>query len=440
MKKLLITFSVLTTLLFSACEDNSDIGLDIQENDDLVNTTLIDTLTLDLSTVLFNETIKTNNSYYLMVGSTSDPVTGVVNAKSYFQIVPQFNRGGAPVDGVVFDSATVQFEVGLDASGTPYAYGDLSQEVQFSLKELSSSLEVRDYSPLEEVSTLSTNVLLNSSFLLNPYSNAVISSRIDDELAARLFNDYIDSTSFTSKFKGFEISTTSAKAIVGFKSYDATSLDNSKTKVVLHFHQASDGTALTTSLLPSPSSLRFNHIKADFSNTKLSALAKSGDFVSEDVTSNVYLKNGVGLAIQIDIPYLSKFITEIGGSAINKAELEIYIESNSTTSYLNEPVDILTLYNGSTTEKKPLYNADGTLNGIKIDKTTSSVVGYNTTSQKYVFPLTSHLQKVSVGENAASNLFIFPFGNSTSVQQSVIQGMNAADPAKRPKLKIYYTK
>lgn len=440
MKKLLITFSVLTTLLFSACEDNSDIGLNLQENDDLVNTTLIDTLTLDLNTVLFNETIKTNGSYYLMVGSTTDPATGVVNAKSYFQIVPQFNRGGVPVDNVVFDSATVQFEIGVDADGYPYAYGDFSQEVQFSLKELSSSIDDREYSSLEELTTVNTNVLKNSNFVLNPTSNRVISTRINDELATRLFNDYVDSSGFTSKFKGFEISTTSAKAIVGFKSYDGTTSDSTKTKVVLHFHLASDGTPLTASLLPSAASLRFNHIKGDFSNTKLSSLSNSGNFVNEGETSNVYLKNGVGLAVQIDIPYLSKFITEIGASAINKAELEIYIESNSTSSYLNEPVDILTLYNGSTTEKKPVFNTDGTLSGINIDRTSSSIVGYNATNQKYVFPITSHLQKVAVGDNAISNLFIFPFGNSSSVHQSVIQGMNAADPTKRPKLKIYYTK
>lgn len=168
MKKTLSFLAIAISLSFISCDDESDIGLALQNNDDLLKTTLIDTLTLELSSVLFNETIDTDSASVILFGNYEEVNTGKTNAVAYFQLVPENNRGKEPVDGAVFDSAVFQTRYFYNSLGTPSVYGDNTAPLDLQLNKISENLENKDYPSTTTIATEVTNLIVSSSININP--------------------------------------------------------------------------------------------------------------------------------------------------------------------------------------------------------------------------------------------------------------------------------
>lgn len=432
MKKILTLFAFTTLVLsFTGCKDESDVGLALQDNDDLLNTTLVDTLTLELSSVLYNEKNESDSSYVLIVGSYDDVNTGKTTAQSYFQLVPDFNRGGVAVDGAVFDSAALQLQYYVNSFGYPSIYGDTTASFNISLNELGSTLTSKDYITSETVATEATNLLTKTAFNVTPYTNSIFSLTIDPVVGQQLFDSSIDSLTFLNSYPGFSLSSPDAKSIVGFAS------DFTSTEIVLYFHTTDNPTTtLTTTLVTSANTVRFNNITGDFTGSKLSSLQQSGDNVV--LNDEVYLKNGVGIGLNVGLPSFATFLDSANGNAVNKAEIVLSLVGDYST-VPTYPSEFISAYYSSLSEFTPTLE-DGELKGVDLDNSSSSSIQVNSEDGTYTLNITSYIQDMIIGKEDANDLFLFPFGNASLVNNTAIAGPDYSDETKRPQLKIYLTK
>ena len=129
---ILIFFITLT-----ACEDPQEIGSEVFAQD--IGVLFTDTLTVDASTVLL-DSILTSNTTSLLVGRTTDPSLGLVEANSYFHIVP-FDTLYSTVDTAGRKNVKwIRFPSKVDSIRffLPYNYyqGDTNQRQTIKLTQL----------------------------------------------------------------------------------------------------------------------------------------------------------------------------------------------------------------------------------------------------------------------------------------------------------------
>lgn len=429
MKKTLSFLAFAISLSFISCDDESDVGLALQDNDDLLQTSLIDTLTLELSSVLFNETINTDNATVLLFGNYEEANTGKTNATTYFQLVPENNRGGEAIDGAVFDSAVFQIRHYYNALGNPSVYGDINASLDLQLNQLSEALVDKDYPSTTVIATETSNLIVSPTININPSVDSTITLTLDQTFGQELFEQIKDSNTFLDFFKGFALSAPNAKSVVG--------LSSSNSKIVLYFHNSNDASvAIATNLVLSDNTVRFNNITADFTGTELSEISQNGD--SYLASSNVYLKNGVGLGLHVGIPSLNTIMTSLQGVSINKAEL-VFSMAENYSSYLSSSAEFVSVYQSSTSSNLPILESETPLSTI-LDNSTSPVVLADYITGTYTIPLTTHFQQMAIGKQDVNDLFIFPFGNTSLVNTTTLAGTTNSNEALRPRLKIYYTK
>ena len=429
MKKTLTFLAFATSLLFISCDDESDIGLSLQNNDDLLKTSLIDTLTLELSSVLYNEKLNTDSTSILLFGNYEESKTGKTNAIAYFELVPENNRGGFPVNTAVYDSAVFQTRHYYNAYKYPSIYGDVSASLEIKLNELSENLENKDYSPLTTLGTETTNLLISPTTTLNPSADSTLSYTLDNTFGQSIFDKYIDSNTFLNNHKGFALSAPDAKSIVG--------LSSSNTKIVIYFHLSTNPSVpYSANLVLSANTIRFNNITADFTGTDLNAITQNGH--SYPATSEVYLKNGVGLGLHVGIPSLGSLIASLKDLSINKAEL-VFSMTEPFTSYSNSSAEFVSVYQSSSTSILPIQENNVSMPAL-LDLSRSPLVEADFIAGTYTIPLTTYFQKMVLGEQDMNDFFIFPFGNSSLVNTTILAGTTNPNETLRPRLKIYYTK
>lgn len=205
----------------------------------------------------------------------------------------------------------------------------------------------------------------------------------------------------------------------------------------MYFHNSNDeSVAIPTNLVLSANTVRFNNITADFSNTELSSITQNGDSYSS--TSDVYMKNGVGLGLHVGIPSLNSLMTSLQGLAVNKAEL-VFSMTGNYSSYLETSAEFVSVYQSSTSSNLPILDSD-TPQSVILDNNTSPIVLADYITGTYTIPLTTYFQQMAVGTQDINDLFIFPFGNSSLVNTTILGGTTNSNESLRPKLKIYYTK
>jgi len=118
-----------------ACDESGVIGEDFV-GDQVVDVVLIDTLTVHLSTLVF-DSISTINSERLLVGYQRDDSLGLTVSKAYFRL-DQNSATGFPDDDAHYNYT--EFELVYD----DYYYYDTIPPVNLTLVPLVEELEVND--------------------------------------------------------------------------------------------------------------------------------------------------------------------------------------------------------------------------------------------------------------------------------------------------------
>jgi len=359
----LITLSALT--LFSCEEDISTIGLPPENN---LGIFFADIPLGDYTSQLWIDNINTRGSGIMLAGSYQDPNFGIIEAKSYTEVLPsntiyqnaQFDSAkiqlrvtsyyGNSVDGVnnTFDiyqlSDTIRTFVGGEprkfTSASSEPLGNKIGELNFTIEKDSLDLEFAD-----------TNIDLNdsidddldSAFYRNNFdsSDKYIyrnSSLLDDAFASPIFdqlktNQYDSISEVASLFKGISIQPQNINGSIISYVLDGYSL------ITFYYHE--DGEAKKSQYRLS-SNIGYNNISPNAENGwNASEIDDLTDFYTSYTTNNgkAYLMSGTNVLLRVDLSKIRTAMLDTLPDAIVQSA-EIHMSSPEAFGSLTPPENI----------------------------------------------------------------------------------------------------
>lgn len=429
----LIAGSLLLVVIISACNEASDLGLEILPGEDLINvkhTVIKD----DISAFTANEESLISSGGTSLMGSFNDPLFGStdIDFAAQFRLTSYPAFGTNPVvdsvklflyyKGVYGDTITAQnfkvyeLEEDLDADE------DYTQDIDLKSMASDQLLGEISYTPKVKIDTTSGDTLYQ-----------LITIPLDASLGEKLVN--LDSTvlsnvdSFLSVFKGLYIDSEKISDDVGgLLTLAASSSSSFQGSAMLVYYDNDENIALGTeadtlsrAFIITEYSARVNSIVHDYS-TMPSYANLNQEIVQDDY---LFIQPTGGLKAKILIDNLESWkdsVTVRGNDtikyAINKAEL--IFQTDTTTSKVDEyapPVQLLiTFIDDEGDEKLPIdYYFSPTFYG-----------GYLYSNYQYRFNITQHMQAIIDGE-VGNNGFYLSTGRRTHyANRVVVEGTSQA--------------
>jgi hypothetical protein len=409
-KRLLVLF--FSFAAFTACDDPSDIGLDLQD-ENLIGTEFVDTLTIKTGTVFQGDSILSFRTGTAIVGQYADPVMGKVRATTFSELMlngTALNFG----ENATVDSLVLTLDYG-------FKYADTLKAMQVNVHRLTSRFDER------------TSYFTNTPFAYDPtpIGSAQFKPQIYVEetdgtktkktrflrvkLSAELANEFMaqsgqpafaDQASFVNFFKGIALAVPEDEnaSLVSFTFGSANS------NVTLHY-SAADGTKRQHSFLLGAANY-FSQIIADRTGTAIADLQAKGDFAPAAADGDTYVQAGTQLLTKINIPYLQKFKEEAGALVVNRAELIIPIKASSTTNNRPTPPQLV-LYE-TNSQNQLLRDAAGTLRTVQQDGQDArgtlnpAILGATRKNGKeyYSLNVTSYVQGIMLGNKTHTGLML----------------------------------
>lgn len=312
---------LLLSLFFTiaSCSDDSfHIGIGDNFISSQTNAVIIDSLTVNLSTILI-DSIPTSGTEQLFVGKYTDKYLGVIKSTSFFQL--DVTENTSIEDLAVFDSLTLV----LNYSGL--SYGDTLQQQVINVHRVTEDIEQNDDYELYNTSFFKYGEfpIGSLSFYPKPNLKDSIEIRLDDSLGEQFMNllknkaDEISSSdNFIDFFKGLAIVPgDNNSSVLEFNGVD------SLVNVILYTHYVGEERVETKYKFPIySSSTCFNHIEADRTGTLVENLKTQKEELPSGETGNIaFVEGGLGIVTRIDIPGLSRLLEMEYRKILYKAEL-----------------------------------------------------------------------------------------------------------------------
>lgn len=497
-KTLFTSFILCFCLFLSACDDPQEIGSEVFVQD--VGVLYTDTLTVDASTVLL-DSIVTSNTDNLLVGRYTDPVLGLVEASSYFQIS---NKDTIRTELFESDKITkldiatkkdfkwIKNPTKVDSIRflLPYTFyqGDTLQKQTFTLTQLDDNASLdpaKTYFRTDNPPLLKSTVfgqLKNAS--IKPIKNKSIiggTARFDTlriPITDPAFINFIISqrestnkenaligTGFKGKIKGLALTSESSKdaAIIGVSPYNSvlkvyysytysyTLRNKANTadsiKITVDSTKSNDfyiGRFVNSSTR-APLNAFFNKITTTRSGSFSKLVNPTSILTSAQTNNQVVVQPSTGLAVKVKFPSLLK-LKERQDIAINKAEL--VLEPNTSIYSISND---LVLIESTPTNRllRTTATSEGTLQFVS-GPGDIPIASYLVKSNSYTFNVTSSLQNILSGKNKSNGWLISSdtFREATqNTPRGPVSGRyivstevdRAVFDSKKMKLKVYYT-
>lgn len=393
----------LLSFLFS-CEEPDIVGLEVQPPNDKMDV-VFDTITLVAYSVK-EDSIRTDETVYNLLGSNEDPVFGKNSASFY----SQFRLSS---DNVNFGT---NLHPDLDSIILSLAYkgiyGDTSAQQTVKVYELAENI-YKDSVYYSNREILTTGVSLASkTFVPNLKDSVIVGGekqapqlriRLSDELGQRFLDasgstSLSDNTNFLEFFKGIYVTNLPAIGTGAIMYFDML---NSLSKITLYYHNDTTD-SLKYNFVSNELCARinhFNHSKYQYADSYLLSEI-SGDTTKGD--SILYLQSMAGLKIRIQYPYIRDLIKN-GRIAINKADLIVSVDDNpvyGNLSTYSPPAQLVLIeeQNGLIRFLLDQYEGMSYYGGA-----------YNSSKKEYKFNIARHIQQVVDGpeHNGKENLGLY---------------------------------
>jgi hypothetical protein len=433
-----IVFPLLFIALFTSCQTDNLEGDFVVGSDYLsVNNKvlLIDTLTVNVSTINFDSLVTSNQSRILL-GNYTDPILGKVKSESYFELTPNTYTLGSSTDtetiNYAFDS------IAMILKYDRYYYGDTTKVQTINIHQLTQKVKhsVDDTNFYNNSAlTYSSNSIGTKTFYPKPIGKDSINIQMDPTFGKNLFdklknNEITSADEFNNYFKGVVIKPSSSNSsnIIGFTSACVMRLYYKKTN-------SNSEDTYTKDFTIADLTKQFNNISLDKTGTLIQNLPDSRGKLSSDLTNNSsFIQSGTGLACRIDFPHIKqlKYISEKG--IIVDAELVIKPIKNSASSLF--PIkDSLRVYESDNLNRisKILTNSDGSQMFAKLNTTPDEFnenIGYK-------INLGSFLNQEMLKTTSSKSSLIFAFPNIAKGVNRIVLG-NQKNAENKLQLKIYY--
>ncbi len=445
-RRLMVFSLALWSVLLLSCEDPGALNVGQKFSGNNLQTIYVDTFSVITSTVLI-DSLPSNNSNVLLVGSYRDNLVGTVSSSSYFQIGYQ---------SILFPASTSIYDsIGLILPYSRYSYGDTTKSFKINVHELTQTIKLRTTPPF--VAGNKTSALNPASALFNgssfKYSPSPITSAtvqfyphkdsvyipLPTSLGQKWYDIAKADTSFHFKdfnrfiadyFKGIYIASNvgTDACIVGFNA--------NKVKVRLYYRKiVGDNLAAAHFDFPLAFSFnQFNQIKSDRSATTLSSLVRMVALPSTQTGNVSYVQSGVGMFTKIEFPTLKGFLSEKDRVLID-ASLDVYPVQKTYLDYTKPPTT-LTLY--GTDQSNTIL---GALSGGRGADVVSTSIRYDYEygiETKYSFSITDFISsEIKSSNKNITSLAVLSPAYLSQVNRVAIG--NRFHPTNKIKLKIYYS-
>ena len=421
-KQLILTI-LFFPIVFNGCEENPEdftLGKEYIESQTHLN--LIDTFSVNLSTVIL-DTVETSGTGSMLIGNFNDNIFGKITSNTYFQV-------GIP-ENIYVEKDDIYDSLVLVIKYNKYSFGDTSKVQKISVHQLNEKIEINENNAITGGTTFNYNPDPAGTIIYTPKPNNLTDSltiKINDGIGIDLFSKIKDNSeiltdneSFINYFKGLVLVSDNSYegSIIGFKTSD--------TKLILYTSREAD---LSTEDIDyefglEDSTKQFNNIVHDFTSTQLNNLTKQRYKLPNSETNGAaFLQGGIGLAIRVDFPSLQELLLYNRG-VVMKAQISIS-PLNGTYNEYNLP-DNLYIYSADKLNRPITPLSSSTLN---IDE----IYHENT---YYLFDITSYLNNalsVSYIDPADGLLITLPPNDLNTKFYRLIADENS----KNTKLKIYY--
>ena len=430
----IILTACLLLVIVSCKKEIGSVGLDLQPDDELLNTIFFDTATIQAYSTYHFDSIATNGVMYNMLGYLNDPIFGTVQAGFYAQC--RLSTCGADFGAnPVVDSLVLQLVYTLP-------YGDTLQPFRVHVYELQEDLKYGTtyysntslqtdgedlvdgtYDAYPRPKTI-TDTSINAPVFRIPLKKSFAENKFVSRSKGNEFNS---NAAFLEYFKGLYVV---ADLVQGDGSIVSVSLTNDNSALTMYYHDANDpSTALKYRMVISDSSVRVGTINhKDYAEAEQELQDQlHGDYTS--TTEKLYVQTGLGVKTIVSFPNIKQ---QFEGKKIivHRAELVMTRMNNTDTTQYGIPSSVYLTRLDSTT-MKPTYVADYYvyLGGA-----------YDSKKDEYRIRVTKHLQYLIEGTSTANDVSLILTAAATRMNRVVFYGTNPASlSSKRMRLEMYYT-
>lgn len=403
-KNTLKNFNILLLILLfalSSCEkDPSTIGLNLQNDNELINGSVIDSVTIKAYTIK-EDSLATDERSLALLGSYTDPVFGYAEASFITQMklaASNVSFGNNPTaDSIVFY---------LDYKSY---YGDTTIQQILEVYEIEksiytdstyySNLKISDYIPNSKlIGTLSFTPRPNDTVL-----SIKLSNNFAEQIVSATSNQLLNNDNFLQFFKGFYIKT---QPINGDGSILYFNLLSKRSKVTLYYKN--DNESKKYDFVFNQTCARINLFYHDYSQ---SAITSINDSTSTD--SLLYLQAMSGLNVKITFPYIKDFAKNALLGFV-KAELIIPVQNDPVSDKYKAPAKLLLA----------ALNANGTYEFLPDYYVNSDYFGgnANSTYTEYRFNISRYIQQLAYTNRKDFGIILFTSDNRVSANRVIIKG------------------
>lgn len=414
-------------VIYSSCNENQNLGLDILPEDDLLNATISDTFEIEAYTVK-SEHLSTSSGTTLLLGSFIDPIFGGVKSSFAAQFL-QTTYPYFPEDIILND-----FKLYLPLKTDDKYLGDISVPQEFFVYRLTETLSIDSvYYSNENPSDYHQGELIGQATITSTDTVTVLAITLSDELAM----DFIDNEqtyfytgldqAFYDVFKGIYVTTNDEINDAAIYKIDFTS---SEFRMQLDYHRTSSPDTIeytlpvkTVSYYGENYSARFSVFEHDHTNAVFYEQLINPFTIQDDLA---YIQAMGGTKVRLNFINLSK-LNEDKNVVINKAELVVKTDENQTnqTNYLSIV--------GYTEDDKIVFFEDfyNTSTGDYYGAT------FNEDDKEYRFNLTRVVQGIVDNEEQDFDFYLVDKAASYDYNSTVI---TTASHENKMKLVITYSK
>ncbi|RIV71941.1 DUF4270 family protein [Flagellimonas aequoris] len=325
MERILVLLIAVALMAVSCSSDNfntSDFLAGEAFTDSNLRVVLVDTLTVDTSTMKF-DSIVSSESTRILVGKYIDPVFGTVKTSSYMGMLPS---------SFSIDSEAEYDSIALYLKLDKYYYNDTLRTNTIKVKRLTKTLRPRegDYIYNTDVAEYMDEDLAIFTYNPRPLASDTLEIRLMDELGTDLFTKFQEkeitsSDQFKDYFRGIALlpGDDDNGSVIGFSKTSGASYMRIYFSTAEEDERVQDYLDINLDVSSDPTPF-FNQILAENPIAPLQTLTdKEINLSSADADNLSFVQSGIGITTRVQIPYLKTLYDIKGQGTLLDAVLKI---------------------------------------------------------------------------------------------------------------------
>lgn len=437
---------MLATTLFFSCEQQQEIGVELEPDGELIQTVFSDTFTIN-TYVTQLDSVVTFGQNLLMAGGYQDP-----EFKTQYEAEAYARMSIGSLDTVDFvdrDGNKATYDSMFLLMYLSYSYGDTTQPQEFEVYRLQEGMDDSVVYSSQDVLQTFGEPIGRARFPEDVDSLGMLRFKISDDLGREFFakggqRELYDQESFKEYFKGIKIrSTTPNAAVMGFDVAVIKSnvLQESRLSIYYHFIEEDEDTQELDTINRTFSfgfTNRFNFIRNDLtSHPYMAGLQPLANYDTREMEGLGYIQEGTGIVTRLEFPHLEAFAQK-GRFLINRAELVLEPVVQTAAEHTPPPSRLVAILADET--GRPLIGSGGGPVFLADEQNPNGFfsLNYQAGGRIYVAErLTSYLQRLIDGEEENHGIILRSENTGRSVSRLLFED-NGGQIAPL-KLRVYYT-